>query len=150
MNMGDFNVEVLGEVTINNERMEDEFLVEGLDDTVNERPAHWRRTNTGVRRWNRNIDFGAGRNDPAAWFQHVTNAFSSLDALTNAVAQLFSAPSVAHTCTLINVAVDFERASDMLVRAWDRNDTVAVQFYKSIWQQYIDKQRRFGTTGNAE
>ncbi len=50
MNMGDFNVEVLGEVTINNERMEDEFLVEGLDDTVNERPAHWRRTNTGVRR----------------------------------------------------------------------------------------------------
>ncbi len=41
MNMGDFNVEVLGEDTINNERMEDEFLVEGLDDTVNERPARW-------------------------------------------------------------------------------------------------------------
>jgi hypothetical protein len=40
MNMGDFNVEVMGEDTIN-ERMDDEFLVEGLDDTVNERPALW-------------------------------------------------------------------------------------------------------------
>ncbi len=49
MNMGDFNVEVVGEDTINNERMEDKFLVEGLDDTVNERPARRRRTNNGVR-----------------------------------------------------------------------------------------------------
>ena len=80
----------------------------------------------------------------------MTNAFSSLDALTNAVAQSFSAPSVVHTRTLIDGAVDFERASDMLVRAQDRNNTVAVQFYESIRQQYIDKQRRFGTTGNAE
>ncbi len=47
--MGDFNVEVLGEDTINNERMEDEFLVEGLDDTMNECPERQRRTNTGVR-----------------------------------------------------------------------------------------------------
>ncbi len=38
----------------------------------------------------------------------------------------------------------------MLVRAWDRNDTVAVQFYKSVRQQYMDEQSRFGTTGNAE
>jgi hypothetical protein len=68
MNMGDFNVEVVGEDTINNERMEDEFLVEGLDDTVNERPARWRQTNNGVRCRNINIDFGAGRNDPAARF----------------------------------------------------------------------------------
>ncbi len=80
----------------------------------------------------------------------MTHAFSSLDALTNAVAQSFSAPSVAPTCTLNNVAVDFERASNMLVRARDRNDTVAVQFYESIRQHYMDKQRRFGTTGNTE
>jgi hypothetical protein len=46
--MGDFNVEVVGEDTINNERMEDKFLVEGLDDTVNECPARRRRTNNGV------------------------------------------------------------------------------------------------------
>jgi hypothetical protein len=80
----------------------------------------------------------------------VTPAFSSLDALTNAVAQSFSAPSVAPTGTLNNVAVDFEQASDMLFRARDRNDTMAVQFYKLIRQHYMDKQRRFGTTGNAE
>ncbi len=49
MNMGDFNVEVVGEETINNERMEDKFLVEGLDDTVNERPERRRQTNNGVR-----------------------------------------------------------------------------------------------------
>jgi hypothetical protein len=38
----------------------------------------------------------------------------------------------------------------MLVCAWDRNDTVAVQFYELIRQRYMDEQRRFGTTGNAE
>jgi hypothetical protein len=65
MNMGDFNMEVMGEETIN-ERMDDEFLVEGLDDTVDEHPAHRRQTQNGVRRRNTNIDFGAGRNDPAA------------------------------------------------------------------------------------
>ncbi len=80
----------------------------------------------------------------------MTHAFSSLDALTNAVAQSFSAPSVAPTHTLNDVAVDFERASDMQVRAQDRNNAVAVQFYESIRQHYMDEQRRFGTTGNAE
>ncbi len=80
----------------------------------------------------------------------MTHAFSSLDALTNAVAQLFSAPSVAPTRTLNDVALDFERATNMLVCARDRNDTVAVQFYESIRQHYMAKQRRFGTTGNAE
>ncbi len=76
--------------------------------------------------------------------------FSSLDALTNAVAQSFSAPSVAPTRTLNDVALDFEQATDMLVRARDRSDTVAVQFYESIRQHYMAEQRRFGTTGNTE
>ncbi len=86
MHMGDFNVEVLGDDTMN-KRMDEEFLlVEGLDDTVDEHPARRRQTNNGVRRRNAYIDFGASRNDPAAQFQHMTRAFSSLDALTNAVA----------------------------------------------------------------
>ncbi len=75
----------------------------------------------------------------------MTRAFSSLDALTNAVAQSFSAPSVAPTRTLNNVALDFERATDMLVWARDRNDTAAVEFYESIRQHYIAEQSRFGT-----
>jgi hypothetical protein len=126
MHIGDFNVEVLGDDTMN-ERMDEEFLlVEGLDDTVDERPAHRRQTINGVRRQNANIDFGAGRNDPAARFQHMTRAFLLLDALTNAVAQSFSAPSVAPPRTLIDVALDFDRATNMLVWARDRNDTVAV------------------------
>jgi hypothetical protein len=79
----------------------------------------------------------------------VTRAFSSLDALTNAVAQLFSAPSVAPTLTLNDVALDFERATEMLVRARDRNYIVAVEYYESIRQHYIAKQSRFGT-GNDE
>jgi hypothetical protein len=79
----------------------------------------------------------------------VTRAFSSLDALTNAVAQLFSAPSVAPTRTLIDVALDFDRATDMLVRARDRNNTVAVEFYEAIRQHYISEQSRL-VTGNVQ
>ncbi len=74
MNMGEFNVEVLGEETMN-ERMDEEFLVEGLDDTIDERPALWRQTNNGVHPQNANVDFGANRNDLAAQFQHVTCVF---------------------------------------------------------------------------
>jgi hypothetical protein len=141
MHMGDFNAEVLGDETMN-KRIDEEFLVEGLDDTADEPPAHWRQTNNGVPHRNANIDFGAGRNDPAAQFQHVTRAFLLLDALTNAVAQSFSSPSVAAPSTLIDVAVDFDRASDMLVWAWDRNDTVAVEFYEAMRQHYISEQAR--------
>ncbi len=149
MHMGDFNVEVLGDDTMN-EMMDEEFLlVEGLDDTVDERPARWCQTNNGVRHQNANIDFGAGRNDPAAQFQHVTRAFSLLDALTNAVAQSFSAPSVAPPCTLIDAALDFDHATNMLVRAQDRNNTVAVEFYEAIRQHYISEQARF-VTGDVQ
>ncbi len=45
----------------------------------------------------------------------MAHAFSSLDALPNAVAQSFSAPSVAPPLTLIDVALDFDRATNMLV-----------------------------------
>jgi hypothetical protein len=49
MHMGDFNMEVLGDDTMN-ERMDEEFLlVEGLDDTVDEHPARQHQTNNGVR-----------------------------------------------------------------------------------------------------
>ncbi len=47
--MGDFNAEVLGDETMN-ERMDEEFLVEGLDDTADERPTHRHQTSNGVRR----------------------------------------------------------------------------------------------------
>ncbi len=79
----------------------------------------------------------------------MTRAFSSLDALTNAVAQSFSAPSVTPPHTLIDVALNFDRATDMLVWAWDRNDTVAVEFYEAIRQHYISEQARF-VTGNVQ
>ena len=95
MNMGGVNVEVLGDDAMK-ERLDEEFmLVEGIDDAVEERPARRRCTQNGVCRRNANIDFGAGRNDLAAQFFHVTCAFSLLDALTNAVAQSFTAPLTA-------------------------------------------------------
>ncbi len=102
-----------------------------------------------MRHRNANIDFGASRNDPAARFQHVTHAISLLDALTNAVAQSFSAPSVAPPRTLINVALDFDCATYMLVRARDRNDTLTVEFYEAIRQHYISEKARF-VTGNVQ
>jgi hypothetical protein len=79
----------------------------------------------------------------------VTRAFSLLYALTNAVAQSFSTPSVAPTCILIDVALDFDRATDMLVWDRDRNDTVAVEFYEAIRQHYISEQTRL-VTGNVQ
>ncbi len=148
MHMGDFNAELLGDETMN-KRIDEEFLVEGLDDTADERPARRHQTNNGVCHRNANIDFGAGRNDPAARFQHVTCAFSLLDALTNAVAQSFPSPSVAAPRTLIDVAVDFDCASDMLVRAWDRNDTVAGELYEAMRQHYISEQARL-LNGNVQ
>ena len=135
------NQEVLGDDAMN-ERIDEELLVEGLDDTANERPARRRRTNNGVRRRNAHMDFGPDRNDPAARFHHVTSAFASLDALTNAVAQSFSAPVHTTPRTLMDVAIDFDRVSDMLVRAQDRNDTMAVEFYEAMRQQYILEQAR--------
>jgi hypothetical protein len=47
MHMGDFNAEVLGDETMN-ERIDEDFLVEGLDDTADKHPARWRQTNNGV------------------------------------------------------------------------------------------------------
>ncbi len=141
--MGDVNVEVLGDETMN-ERLDEEFLlVEGIHDAIEERPACRHRTNSGVRRRNANIDFGAGRNDPAAQFQHVTRAFSSLDALTNAVAKTFSAQAVPPPRTLMDVARDFAYVTDMLVQAQERDNTVAINFYESIWQHYSAERARF-------
>jgi hypothetical protein len=102
-----------------------------------------------VCRQNANIDFGAGRDDPAVQFHHATRAFSSLDALTNAVAQSFPAPSVAPPRTLINMALDFDHVTNMLVWAWDRNNTMAMEFYEAIKQHYISEQVRF-VTGDVQ
>ena len=115
MNMGNVNVEVVGDESMH-ERLNEEFLlVEGLDDTNVERPARCCCTNNGVRRRNVHMDFGPDRNDSAARFHHVTSAFASLDALTNAIAQSFTAPLHIPPRTLMDVATDFDRASDMLV-----------------------------------
>ncbi len=75
MVIGDVYVEVMGDGAMDD--LMDDLLVEGFDDTANERPARRRRTNNGVRCRNANIDFGAERNDPAARFHHVTRAFAS-------------------------------------------------------------------------
>jgi hypothetical protein len=101
-----------------NEQMDD-LLVEGINDTANKRPACCHHTNNGACCWNAHKDFGAGRNGLAAQFHHVSWAFVSLNALTNAVAQSFSTPSQAPTRSLINVALDFDCATDILIQAQD-------------------------------
>ena len=140
MSVGDYNVEVVGDDEMNDRNNEDSLLVEGLDDTADERPARCRHTNSGVCRRNANIDFGAGRNDPAARFHHVTQAFALLDALTNAVAQSFSTPLQAPSHSLIDMATDFDRTTEMLIQARERDDTIGIAFYKSIRQQYVEEQ----------
>ena len=140
MFVGDVNMEVVGDNEMQERMNEDSLLVEGANDAANERPARRRRTTSGVRRRNANIDFGAGRNDPAARFHHVTQAFASLDALTNAVAQSFSAPLQAPPRSLIDMVTDFDRATEMLARATERDDSVAIAFYEAIRQQLVAEQ----------
>ena len=65
-----------------------------------------------------------------------------MDALTNAVAQSFSAPAAVAPRTLMDVAMDFDRATEMLFRARERNDTIAVNFYEALRQDYIDERER--------
>ncbi len=73
----------------------------------------------------------------------MTRAFSLLDALTNAVAQSFSGPSLAPPHTLIDVALNFDPVTDMLIWARDGNNIKAVEFYEAIRQHYISEQARF-------
>ena len=47
--MGDHNVEVLGDDTMNTRMNEEFFLVEGVDDTMNECPVHRGRIQNGIR-----------------------------------------------------------------------------------------------------
>lgn len=47
---------------------------------------------------------------------------------------------MAPTRSLIDVAIDFDRATEMLIRARERNDAVGVAFYETIRQQYVDEQ----------
>jgi len=80
---------------------------------------------------------------------YCRNAQPRLDALTNAIAQSFSVPSEAPTCSLINVAHDFDCATDMLIQAQERDDSAAIVFYKAIRQQCISVQARI-VSGNAQ
>jgi hypothetical protein len=43
----------------------------------------------------------------------------------------------------MDVARDFAYATDMLLQAQERDDTVAINFYESIRQQYSDERARF-------
>ncbi len=74
----------------------DDDLVEGYDNVANERPVRCCRTMNGVRRQNVHME-----SDLVSRFHRISNAYSSLDALTQAVAQFFAA-SPTGTSTYIN------------------------------------------------
>ena len=52
----------------------------------------------------------------------------------------FSAPFVAPSRALIDVAIDFDRAFEMLIRARERDDTISIAFYELIRRQYVEEQ----------
>jgi len=136
--IGNVDVEVVGE----NDAMDDD-LVEGYDDVANERPARRRRTVNGVRRRNMHIE-----SDPASRFHQISNAYSSLDALTQAVAQSFAAPPHPLPRTSIDVLGDFQRATAMLREAQNMNDASGIALYESARQEYIAEHDRI-VSGNA-
>ncbi len=145
MYAGDVETKVVGDDAMNN--LMDDILVEGINGTAYEHPACCRRTTYGTCQQNAHMDFSAGRNNPAAQFHHLSQAFALLDAIINAGAQSFSATSQAPTHSLIDVAIDFERDTDMLIRAQERDDSAAIAFYKTIRQLYISEQARI-VSGN--
>jgi hypothetical protein len=88
----------------------------------------------GVRRRNVHME-----SDPASRFHQISNAYSSLDALTQAVVQSFSAPPHPQPLprTSIDVLVDFQRATVMLREAQNMNDASGIALYESARQEYI-------------
>ena len=136
--IGNVDTEVVGA----NDAMDDD-LVEGYDDMANERPARRRRTMNGVRRRNVHME-----SDPASRFHQISNAYSSLDALTQAVVQSFSAPPQPLPRTSIDVLGDFQRATAMLREAQNMNDASGIALYESARQEYIAEHDRI-VSGNA-
>ena len=136
--IGNVDVEVAGA----NDAM-NEDLVEGYDDVVNERPARRRRTMNGVRRRNVHME-----SDPASRFHQISNAYSSLDALTQAVAQSFVAPPRPLPRTSIDVLGDFQRSTVMLTEAQSMNDTIGIALYESARQEYIAEHARIVSGNN--
>jgi hypothetical protein len=49
---------------------------------------------------------------------------------------------------LIDVAIDFDRATEMLIQARERGDTVGIAFYEAIGRQYVEEQAAI-VSGNA-
>jgi hypothetical protein len=126
---------VLIEVVGANDAMDDDF-VEGYDDVANERPARCLRTMNGVRRRNVHME-----SYPASRFHQISNAYSSLDALTQAVAQSFAAPPQPLPRTSIDVG-NFQRATAMLREAQNMNDASGIALYESARQEYIAEHDR--------
>jgi hypothetical protein len=96
----------------------------------------------GVRRQNVHME-----SDPASRFHQISNAYSSLDALTQAVAQSFAAPPQPLPRMSIDVLGDFQRATAML-REQNMNDASGIALYESARQEYIAEHDRI-VSGNA-
>lgn len=96
-------------------------LMEERDDTSNRRRAPAQRINNGTRRRNVHLNgsFSPDNNDPASRFGHITAAYQSLDALTNAVTQSMSAPPPQPSRTLIHVMRDLDEVRGMMSRVPD-------------------------------
>lgn len=88
--------QVVGEVqveTVNNDAL-DNLLIEGRNDSSTPIPTQ-RAFRSGTRRRNVHLDFRAGRNDPSARFDCITQAYASLTRMSDEVVRSFSA-SIAH------------------------------------------------------
>jgi hypothetical protein len=86
--------------------------------------------------------------DPASRFHQISNAYSSLDALTQAVAQSFAARPQALPRTSIDVLSNFQRATVMLREAQNMNDDSGITLYEFARQEYIAEHARI-VSGNG-
>ncbi len=86
--------------------------------------------------------------DLAFKFHQIFNAYSSLDALTQAVAQSFATPLQALPRTSIDVLSNFQQVTVMLREVQNMNDDSGITLYEFSRQEYIAEHARI-VSGNG-
>ena len=123
--------QIIGDVNSESVRdnADDDVLVEGRDDVGHRRAAPRRRMLNGVHHRNIHLGFRPESNNPSSRFHEIQRGYASLDSLTHAVVQSFASPQQGPSRQMIDVAREYQEASQMLACATEENDKT---FYTTV------------------
>jgi hypothetical protein len=130
-NLPQMRQQIIGEV--NSERLhvgsDDSDLVKGRDDIGRHHAAPRCRILNGVHRRNIHIGFSPERNNPSSRLHDFQRGYASLDTLTQAVVQSFASTAQGPPRQIIDIAREYQEATQMLASASGDNDRM---FYNSV------------------